>query len=122
MISPATEHRINSTFGQLSRRKAVIEIHPDDADPRSISEGDLVRAFNELGEVVCAARVTSETRGGVVVLPKGLWSHDTQNGQTSNALAPDELTDIVRVERKAVLAIAAFVGTTRLIDNRVLSA
>jgi pantoate--beta-alanine ligase len=34
----------------------------------------------------------------------------------------DELTDIVRVERKAVLAIAAFVGTTRLIDNRVLSA
>ncbi len=34
----------------------------------------------------------------------------------------DELTDIVRIERKAVLAIAAFVGTTRLIDNRVLSA
>jgi pantoate--beta-alanine ligase len=34
----------------------------------------------------------------------------------------DELTDLVRVERKAVVAIAAFVGTTRLIDNRVLSA
>ncbi len=34
----------------------------------------------------------------------------------------EELTDIVRVERSAVLAIAAFVGTTRLIDNRVLSA
>jgi pantoate--beta-alanine ligase len=33
----------------------------------------------------------------------------------------DELTDIVRVERSAVLAIAAFVGTTRLIDNRVLA-
>jgi pantoate--beta-alanine ligase len=33
----------------------------------------------------------------------------------------DELTDIVRVERNAVLAIAAFVGSTRLIDNRVLS-
>jgi hypothetical protein len=35
-----------------------------------------------------------ETRPGVVVLPKGLWSHHTWNGQTSNALAPDELTDI----------------------------
>lgn len=34
----------------------------------------------------------------------------------------DELTDLVHVERTAVLAIAAFVGTTRLIDNRVLSA
>jgi pantoate--beta-alanine ligase len=32
----------------------------------------------------------------------------------------DELTPIDRVERRAVLAIAAFVGTTRLIDNRVL--
>jgi pantoate--beta-alanine ligase len=33
----------------------------------------------------------------------------------------DELTAIERVERRAVLAIAAFVGTTRLIDNRVLT-
>ena len=33
-----------------------------------------------------------------------------------------ELTELVRVERNAVLAIAAFVGSTRLIDNRVLPA
>ncbi len=32
----------------------------------------------------------------------------------------DELTSLERVERNAVLAMAAFVGTTRLIDNRVL--
>ena len=32
----------------------------------------------------------------------------------------EELSDIVRVERPAVLAMAVFVGTTRLIDNRVL--
>ena len=32
----------------------------------------------------------------------------------------DELTEIVHVERRAVLAMAAFVGTTRLIDNRVI--
>jgi pantoate--beta-alanine ligase len=33
----------------------------------------------------------------------------------------DELTTIPRIERPAVLAVAAFVGTTRLIDNRVLA-
>ena len=33
----------------------------------------------------------------------------------------NELTDLVRIERSAVLAVAVFVGTTRLIDNRVLS-
>ena len=32
----------------------------------------------------------------------------------------DELTPITTVERPAVLAVAVFVGTTRLIDNRVL--
>jgi pantoate--beta-alanine ligase len=32
-----------------------------------------------------------------------------------------ELTEIRSVERPAVLAVAAFVGTTRLIDNRLLS-
>ena len=94
MISPATEHRINSTFGQLSRETAALEIHPEDAESRSIREGDLVRGYNELGEVICHAHLTNDTRNGVVVLPKGLWSHHTHNGQTSNALAPDELTDI----------------------------
>ena len=32
-----------------------------------------------------------------------------------------ELSDLTRLERPAVLAVAAFVGTTRLIDNRVLT-
>jgi pantoate--beta-alanine ligase len=32
----------------------------------------------------------------------------------------DELTPVVHIERRAVLAMAVFVGTTRLIDNRVL--
>jgi pantoate--beta-alanine ligase len=33
----------------------------------------------------------------------------------------EELTPLDRVERRAVMAVAAFVGTTRLIDNRVLA-
>jgi pantoate--beta-alanine ligase len=32
----------------------------------------------------------------------------------------DELTQVARVEKKVVIAMAVFVGTTRLIDNRVL--
>jgi len=34
----------------------------------------------------------------------------------------DELTEIAKVEKRAVMAVAAFLGTTRLIDNRVFSA
>ena len=57
-------------------------------------DGALVRVFNERGEVRCPLRITRDVRPGVVVLPKGLWSHHTLNGQTSNALAPDDLTDV----------------------------
>ncbi|HSS44731.1 MAG TPA: molybdopterin dinucleotide binding domain-containing protein, partial [Thermoanaerobaculia bacterium] len=64
------------------------------ATARGIREGDRVRVFNALGQVRCLARVSETLRPGVVFLPKGLWSHNTLNGSTATALAPDSLTDL----------------------------
>ena len=50
--------------------------------------------WNELGEVRCKLAIDANLRPGLVVLPKGLWSHNTLNGKSSNALSPDTLTDI----------------------------
>lgn len=94
LISPATRHTISSTFAQRLRGPAELVLHPHDARARGIASGDAVRAFNDLGEVLCRARVSDEVRPGVVVLPKGLWSRHTENGATANALAPDDLTDL----------------------------
>jgi len=94
LISPASEHTISSTLGELRPGVARVKIHPDDAQPRSIGEGDSVRIFNELGEVHCEADVTPEVRSGCLALPKGLWARSTMNGSTSNALVPDTLTDL----------------------------
>lgn len=94
MISPATERLVNSTLGQLWKQIVPLEIHPDDAASRGLADGQTIRVFNDQGEVRCPVRVTRDVRPGVVVLPKGLWSHHTLNGQTSNALAPDDLTDV----------------------------
>jgi anaerobic selenocysteine-containing dehydrogenase len=94
LVSPATARTISSTFGQLHRKQVPLEIHPADAAARGIADGARVRVFNEWGEVVCRARVSSGLRPGVVELPKGLWSHHTENGATANALVPDTLTDI----------------------------
>jgi anaerobic selenocysteine-containing dehydrogenase len=69
-------------------------MHPEDAAARGINNGDQVRVWNEWGEVRCIAEPTTELRPGVVCLPKGLWSHNTLNGATSNALSPDTLTDL----------------------------
>ena len=73
---------------------AKLRMHPDDAHPRMVNDGDSVRIFNDLGEVHCEASITGEMRPGTVSLPKGLWAKSTFNGATSNALVPDSLTDI----------------------------
>jgi anaerobic selenocysteine-containing dehydrogenase len=94
LISPASAHTVSSTLGELRPGIANLKIHPDDAHPRNISDGDTIRIFNERGEVHCEARVTPEVREGTVSLPKGLWARSTFNGATANALVPDSLTDI----------------------------
>jgi anaerobic selenocysteine-containing dehydrogenase len=94
LISPATDKRISSTLGQLYRGHVPVEMNTRDAEARGIRDGDRVRITNDLGTVVCRARVHEEVRPGVAVLPKGLWAHNSENGSTSNALAPDTLTDI----------------------------
>lgn len=94
LISPSINKMVSSTFGQLYRRQAALEIHPDDAASRHLETGDSVRVFNAHGEVRCQVRVSPDMRPGVVCLPKGLWQRHTHNGATSNALVPDTLTDV----------------------------
>ena len=94
LLSPATSRTISSTFGELVRRQVALEIHPDDAARRGIADGDTVRVWNELGEVRCLCRLSGDLLPGVVVLPKGLWSHNTLSGSTGNALVPDSYTDL----------------------------
>lgn len=94
LITPASEHTISSTLAEFRPGIAKVKLHPDDAHPRNIAEGDPVRVFNDLGEVHCEAAVSGDLRPGTISLPKGLWGRSTFNGSTANALVPDTLTDI----------------------------
>jgi anaerobic selenocysteine-containing dehydrogenase len=94
LISPATSRTISSTFGQLHRRHVALEIHPVDAAARGIADGDRVRIHNDLGEVLTTARLSGDLKPGTVVLPKGLWSHNTLSGTTANSLVPATLADL----------------------------
>jgi anaerobic selenocysteine-containing dehydrogenase len=94
LISPSSERTINSTLGQLPRPDVKLVMHPDDARVRGLSDGDLVRIFNDLGEIHCTLQVLPAIRRGTVSLPKGLWRRSTRNGVTVTALVPDSLTDI----------------------------
>jgi anaerobic selenocysteine-containing dehydrogenase len=94
LISPASDRTISSTLGELPRSDAKLTMHPDDAEARGLTEADMVRVFNDLGEVHCALNVNRSIRPGTVSLPKGLWRRSMRNGVTATALAPDTLTDL----------------------------
>ena len=71
LISPASERTISSTLGELPRPDVKLLMHPDDARARGLEENDVVRIFNDLGEVHCPLTVAPSIRPGTVSLPKG---------------------------------------------------
>ncbi|MBT8004554.1 MAG: molybdopterin-dependent oxidoreductase [Rhodospirillales bacterium] len=79
------EKRLHSQydFSDVSRSAKIqgreaIRLHPADANDRHISEGDIVRVFNDRGATLAAAIITDRVRPGVVVLPTGAW-YDPEN-------------------------------------------
>ena len=48
-------------------------MHPEDATPRGIADGDIIRLFNTRGACLASVRVTDGIRRGVVQLPTGAW-------------------------------------------------
>ncbi|MBI4483611.1 MAG: molybdopterin-dependent oxidoreductase [Acidobacteria bacterium] len=94
MISPATSKMITSTLGEFNFPELWLTLHPRDASARGIAEGDTVRVFNGLGEVICRARVSERVRESVVSLPKGAWRKSSMNGRTSTALCPADVNEV----------------------------
>ncbi len=94
LISPATGRTTNSTFGEFNLDTLTVTMHPEDAAHRSVADGDVVRVFNELGEVRCTVRVSERVRTGVVSMPKGAWRRSSQNGWTSTVLCPDHVNAV----------------------------
>jgi anaerobic selenocysteine-containing dehydrogenase len=98
LISPSSSKRTNATFGSdaASQMTEIIEIHPDDAVSRGITHNQLVRLWNDLGQVELCARINDSVAPGVVYSPKGTWLNTSSTGQTVNALISADLkTDIM---------------------------
>ncbi len=69
--------RCHSTYGNVDILKEAARqemwINPMDADSRGIKNGDLIRIFNDRGEVHINAKVTPRMMPGVVALGEGAW-------------------------------------------------
>ncbi|MBM3775810.1 MAG: molybdopterin oxidoreductase, partial [Acidobacteria bacterium] len=96
LISPKNDDSMNSTFGyrdSADQETSRLVMHPADAGPRGISNGDLVRIYNARGSCVLAARVEASVRAGVVSAPSVRWSKRAPDRRNVNALTSTRLTD-----------------------------
>jgi len=97
MVSSKNDDSMNSTFGNrdsVDKQTSVLHISTDDAEPRGIRTGDLVRAFNERGSLVLKAEVDGVVGRGVIRAPAVRWAKRSHGGRNANALTSQRLTDI----------------------------
>lgn len=102
LISSKNDDSMNSTFGyrpDANRQTSVLHLHPEDAAPRNISDGDLVRVVNRRGACRLRASVPASpeqaiVRPGVVRAPSTGWRKMSAYGEHINSLTSDGLTDI----------------------------
>ena len=73
---------------------ASLTLHPDDARPRGIEDGAMVRTFNDRGSFLARARVSDAARRGVVVGLSIWWAKHCPGGRNANAVTSQELTDL----------------------------
>jgi anaerobic selenocysteine-containing dehydrogenase len=96
-ISSKNDDSMNSTFGNrdaVDKQTSVLHIATEDAAPRGIRSGDLVRAFNDRGSLLLTAEVDGVVGRGVVRAPSVRWAKRAPDGRSANALTSEKLTDI----------------------------
>ncbi len=90
VVSPASEKRVNSTFGGIKGQAddLLCEIHPEDAARCGVVDGAQVLLSNDAGKLALTAKITDAVRPGTLFVPKGAWITDSPTGNTINALIP----------------------------------
>lgn len=88
-ITEHSRYRVHSTFGNAPWLREIdpeprAVLHPDTAQPRRITEGDLVRVFNARGYVVLRARLSQAVPPGTVYLSQGWQSPDFYAGHAQS--------------------------------------
>jgi anaerobic selenocysteine-containing dehydrogenase len=101
MISPPARNFLNSSFVNVKSLRdiegePVLEMHADDAGPRGVDSGGMVRVFNDRGSYLCKAVVSARARRGVVNGLGVWWRKLGADGTNVNELTHQKLTDIGR--------------------------
>ncbi|WP_044418380.1 trimethylamine-N-oxide reductase TorA [Halarcobacter anaerophilus] len=88
LISPHPSHRLHSQLNNTSLRKKYavsnrepIWINTQDAKRKGIKSGDIVRVFNDRGQILTGAIVTDGLKPGTVRVQEGAWYDPLEKGK-----------------------------------------
>jgi anaerobic selenocysteine-containing dehydrogenase len=98
-LSPPARNFLNSSFANVARfrsleREPRLDMHPSDAAARGITDGDMVRVFNDRGSHRLRARVNGRPRPGVVVAPSVWWKKYSPDRGNANNLTSQRTADL----------------------------
>ena len=96
LVTPASEKRINSTFGGVAGHDSDLEvqINPGDAKDHGFINGQPVRVVNDAGAIELPILISERIRRGTLYVPKGAWMRDSSTGLTANGLIPGHKADL----------------------------
>ena len=99
LISPPANSFLNTSFSHLpsflkSEKQPFIEINTADAEHRDISDGAMVRVWNDRGECTLVARVSNRVKPGVAVALSIWWNKLSPGRGNVNCTVSQEVTDL----------------------------
>ena len=93
LLTPKNHTRfLNSSYSKHHGEREggpFFEMDPADASARGIAEGEVVKIWNDRGELQLPARISQRLRPGVAAIPWGWWG----KAANANVLTNDTLTD-----------------------------
>lgn len=98
VLSNASHYFIGDSFQSVERLQAMqsrptVELNPEDAAERGITDGDLCRIYNDRGETYAWAVIIEGLLRGICGTQKQFKGSNTPGGLNINALVSEDLSD-----------------------------
>jgi len=99
VVTSHTRRRAHTQFENIPWLRELYpqaaSINSADAETRGISDGDMVRVFNDRGQMITPARVTGRIMPGVIDIPQGAWYDPDENGVDRGGCADTLTKDVI---------------------------
>lgn len=122
IISPHPKYRLHSQMDNTWIRdtyeiaeREPIWINTQDAKKRGIAAGDVVRVFNDRGQLLAGAAITDRIREGVVMLQEGAWYDPDKPGEVG-ALCKHGNINLVTIDKGTSKLAQGNIANTALVE------